>query len=104
MQYVDEFNEYSLKNKLNITLNLTLDLPTTEVDYFKSMVESLLLKRSTKYDMYIYDSSYTMKYGEYLLDLNNRIPDAHIKLFYPDVLSGSCMYKNKLVGIVSEIY
>ena len=83
VQIFDEYNEYSLKNKLNVTVNLTLDIHSLEIDNFESMVESLFMKKKTKYDMYTYDCSYTTKNGEYLLDLNNRISDEHIKLFHP---------------------
>jgi len=96
---IKDFDEYSLKNKLNITVSLTTDKHGTDVDYYESMVESLLKKKNPKYDLYFYDNSFTSEYGEYLLDLNNRISEEHLKLFHPDILSGSCMYKNKLVGI-----
>jgi len=99
VQIIDDFNEYSLNNNLNIIANLILDMQSLEVNYFESMVESLLIRKSTKYDIYIYDNSSTQKYGKYLLDLNNRIPDEHIKLYHPDIIDGTCIYKNKLVGI-----
>jgi len=104
VQNIDDFNEYSLKNKLNITVNLKYDLQGSPLEHFKSMVESLLIKKSPKYDIYFYDNSFTQKYGPYLLDLNGKISEEHIKLYHPDIISGSCMYKNKLVGIVRKTF
>eukprot|EP00833_Pecoramyces_ruminatium_P013528 jgi/Orpsp1_1/1187560/evm.model.d7180000058609.1 len=98
----DEFNNYSIKNNLNITVNVNLmsSLNSTgDVTDFASMIESLLLKKNKKYDLYFYDNFYTSRFGKYLLKLDNYISEEHIAKYNPQVISEACLYKNKLVGL-----
>ncbi|ORY31687.1 hypothetical protein LY90DRAFT_76374 [Neocallimastix californiae] len=64
------------------------------------MIESLL-KKSSKYDLYFYDNAYTQTYGPYLLDLKQYLPKEHIDIYNSELLSQSCEYENKLVGLVN---
>jgi len=95
------FNVYSRENNLNIDLNiniLTPDNSTSAINSYGSTVDSLLKRKSTKYDLYFYYASYTNKYGKHLLDLNEYLPQEYINLFGEEILTCST-HDNKLVGL-----
>ncbi|OUM69935.1 hypothetical protein PIROE2DRAFT_2135 [Piromyces sp. E2] len=99
---VDEFNKYSIKNGLNIKLNLMLLTQaniTFSVTDYGTIVEALLNKNSKKYDIYFYDNVYIDKYGEYLQDLKGLISDDLINKYDPQIFKESCIYKDHIVGI-----
>eukprot|EP00833_Pecoramyces_ruminatium_P000322 jgi/Orpsp1_1/1174354/evm.model.c7180000049786.1 len=98
---VKDFNEYSEKNNLNITLNVNIytSLDMKSFEDFADNVESLLRKKTNKYDIYYFDNAYTIKYGPHLLDLKNYLPEEHIKMFNSEIIEKSCLYEDKLVGL-----
>jgi len=100
---VNEFNLYSKKNNLDISLNLTLfsdENTTYEISDFASTIEYLLKKKSQKYDIYIYDVLYTRKYSKYLIDLNEYLPEEHLNLYRSGDSLKVGVYDNKWVGLV----
>jgi len=113
----DEFNEYSAKNNLNITIELDLlnfDNPSDSYSYFKFLAESSLKKSNNgisnkKFDVYYYSNRYTKLYAPYLLDLNDNLPKEHIEMYNSKVIKETCSYKDKsngiekLVGLVRNI-
>ena len=99
----DAFNEYSMKNNLNITINIDLvkyEKPTDSYAFFKHLIESLLKKQKSTFDIYFYNTKYINIYGTYLLDLYSKLPKENIERFNPKVLHEECTYKNELVGLV----
>ncbi|OUM60635.1 hypothetical protein PIROE2DRAFT_13540, partial [Piromyces sp. E2] len=98
---INDFNEYSEENNLNITININVhtNADYTNFESFANSVESLLLKKTNKYDIYYYDNAYTVKYGPHLLDLKKHLPKEHIEMYNADVLEKTCVYENKLVGL-----
>ena len=115
--FEQDFGKYAEENNLNITIKVELMKfinPSDSYANFKSLVESSLKKsnninndknsnneiHSTKFDIYIYDSKYTNIYGPYLLDLKNNLPEEHIEMYNPKVVSEICTYKDKVVGLV----
>ena len=101
---INYFNDYSIKNNLNITLNLNLLTPknsTVNRDEFFSLIDSFLQKKSNKYDIYFYDNIYTPKFEPYFLDLNKLLPKEHINLYKSIENYESYSYNNKLVGLVN---
>jgi len=101
---INNFNDYSIKNNLNITLNLNLLTPknsTVNRDEFFSLIDSFLQKKSNKYDIYFYDNIYTPKFEPYFLDLNKLLPKEHINLYKSIENYESYSYNNKLVGLVN---
>jgi len=100
---VKDFNNFSKQNNLNITININLlsnkNTTFSMIDY-GTIVDAFLKKN--KYDFYFYDNTYTGRYGKYLQELDDLIPESHISLFDPKVIEGSCTYKKKIVGLVSS--
>ncbi|ORX84270.1 hypothetical protein BCR32DRAFT_266407 [Anaeromyces robustus] len=98
-----DFNDYSIKNGLNITLDLTLftsknsTVLTEKGD--KLTIQSLLATKSKKYDIYLYDITYVYQYGEDLMDLKDYISPDILKLYYSEVFNNTCYDKGRLVGI-----
>eukprot|EP00833_Pecoramyces_ruminatium_P007996 jgi/Orpsp1_1/1182028/evm.model.c7180000079572.2 len=91
--YVNGFNNYAKKNNIDVKVNLNLISNTNftySIDNYNEMVESLLKKKSNKYDIYFYDYSYSFKYCPYLLDLQNGIPKSHIDMYDKHILDLSC--------------
>ncbi|ORX77361.1 periplasmic binding protein-like II [Anaeromyces robustus] len=103
---VDEFNVYAKENNLNITLNLVLFSKanaTSDVKDYETMLESLFFKKSKKYDLIFYDNVYSIRFGPYLLNLNDYIPKDHINMYTEGIASKSCVYKNSLVALPVNI-
>eukprot|EP00833_Pecoramyces_ruminatium_P001529 jgi/Orpsp1_1/1175561/evm.model.c7180000054357.1 len=67
------------------------------------MVESLLIKKKDKYDLFFYDNAFTQKYGNYLLDLNDYLSKEDIEIYDSKLISEICTYENKLVGLPYSI-
>jgi len=101
--YIDSFNEYSKKNNLNIKVKLNL-LSNSNTTFFMNnlgyMVESLLKKKKSKYDIFFYDNTFTSSYGPYLLDMSKYLEKDHIDMYNKQILSQIGYYKDKLVGLV----
>jgi len=105
--YRDKFNEYAKKNNKNISMNLTIISNTNSTYYLGSlgyMIENLLKKETSKYDLFFFDNTYTSDYGPYLLDLTDLIPKEHIDMYDEQIISQIGRYKNKLVALVSLLF
>lgn len=97
---LDLFNQYSVDNKLDITVKLdlyTAENSTSLVTDYESMLDSIV--KSDKYDIYFYDNIYSAKFGKYLLNLKEWLSEEHLNLYTQGVASQSCVYKDKLVGL-----
>jgi len=97
---INDFNEYSAQQNLNITLELTVYRSSNVHDDYASYIESILKKKGNKFDIYFYDNSYTTVYGNYLLNLKNYLDPSHTEIYDPKIISETCIYENKLVGLV----
>jgi len=99
---VKDFNDYSEENNLNITLELEMvDKVNNQFDSYSAYIETVLQKKNNiKYDILIYDNSYTQKYGPHLLDLKDYIKD-DVSMFDDILIKDSCTYKDELVGLVN---
>jgi len=104
---INDFNEYSRNNGLNVTLNLILftkENSTTEVKDYQAQLDSLFSKGSNKYDLIFYDHIYTSKFGPHLLDLNKlNIPKEHLDMYMDGIASRTCVYNNRLVGLPTTV-
>jgi len=100
---VNEFNKYSKENKLDIELDMILFSDqniTYELQEYGSTIDSLLLRKSKKHDIYCFDPLYTIKYSPNLLDLGNELPKEHIDLYSSSDAKKVGVYNNKWVGLV----
>jgi len=102
---LDFFNEYSQENNLNITVKLDL-LTILDMQFslpnFGSYVESLLNKKDKEipYDIFIYDQAYIRKYSSNLLDLKDFLTKEEINRYDPYLISETCVYDDRLIGMV----
>jgi len=95
------FNEYSQKNNLDIELNLNILTPensTTGVLNYVSYIESLLVKKSPKYDIYFYYGSYSNVYSKHFVNLKQFFSDDYINKFSNNIITNS-IFNNSLVGL-----
>jgi len=101
-----DFNEYAEKNNLNIKIDFKVLTPsnsTKSINDFKSVLDAMHHKHSTKYDLIFYKLSSDVKYFDfYFLDLNKWLPEEHIKMYDPEVLSKRCTVNDTLVGLVKQ--
>ncbi|OUM70612.1 hypothetical protein PIROE2DRAFT_1138 [Piromyces sp. E2] len=100
---INAFNVYSKNNNFDINFHITILSPknsTSERSHFEDMIESLLLKQSTKYDIYFYYGLYNKNLGVHFVDLNNYLSKEHIELYDSNILSKLCYNNNRLVGLV----
>jgi len=103
---VSQFNDYSKEKGLNIELNIEVFSPSNSSSFsveFGSVLDHILKKRNKKYDIIFYDSMYFSKYSPHLVDLKEYIPDDQIALFSDKIVSQSCLYEDRLVGLVNSI-
>jgi len=97
---INDFNQYAEENNLDIYLNLKVVKSSSDnFEAYGSMVEQLLKKKSNKYDLYYFDNAYTQKYGQYLYNLRKLLPKEHIDMYHQNLLSYTCKYEDKLVGL-----
>jgi len=101
-EYVDDFNEYSKENKLDI--NLTLKSMTTEnfslsIENSQMMFDNLVRRRKSQYDIYIYDAAWTPKYCSHFIDLSKELGESHIKNFNDSILSELNQCGDKIAGL-----
>jgi len=82
-----EFNQHAIEIDKDIYLNFTLfssENITNTWDSFDSYMDSLLSKKNQKYDVIIYDPVYTRRYSPYFVDLNDWLPQNHLKKYVGD--------------------
>jgi len=104
---IDAFNDYSKAHNLNIEADLKLLSPqnsTTNVDGMASLIAQLLVKNSTKYDIYFDYCGYNAKNGEHFINLYDYLEEDHLNLYKYDYLQYINIYKDKLVGLVNIIF
>ncbi|OUM60151.1 hypothetical protein PIROE2DRAFT_14142 [Piromyces sp. E2] len=102
----NEFNHHSEKNNLKIKFeinSLSSDNSTISTTDYESSIETLLERKTPKYDLYFYDNIYTTKFGPYLLNLNDEIQKEIIDLYKPGIASQICVYNNEWVGLPLNI-
>jgi len=105
--FTREFNEYSKKNDLGITVELEILTPETSssvVENYGTTIDSLLVKKKQKYEIYFYYSAYSKKYGDYLIDLREYLPEEYIKPYDADLLKSTSYSKDgRLVGLPVDV-
>jgi len=104
----NEFNAYAKEKNLNFKLKIDYvkyEKAVESYHYFKSIVEELLKKNKNgnRYDLYFYDNDYKAEYSPYLMDLNYILTEQHINLYDPKIIKDTCIYHNKLIGLVKLI-
>ncbi|OUM63414.1 hypothetical protein PIROE2DRAFT_10075 [Piromyces sp. E2] len=102
---VNQFNEYSRINDLDISLNfevLSDTNSTTDSSSYEETLESYFIKKNTNYDIILYDNISTTRFGPHLLNLKDVVSDELIELYKPGISSKSCVYgEDKWVGLVT---
>ncbi|OUM66485.1 hypothetical protein PIROE2DRAFT_6324 [Piromyces sp. E2] len=84
----NEFNEYSNQNYLNITLKHILFTPensTELLNNYGESVESLMKRKSDKYEIYMFDSIFTYRYKENLINLKINMPQEFLDNYDSDI-------------------
>jgi len=94
---IDVFNNYAKNNNLDI--NLSLFIYNSMTDHC-SIIENLLARKSTKYDLYFYNYVDSAISAKNFVDLRQHLTDDNINVFNSDILSKSCVYDDKLIGLV----
>jgi len=100
---VKDFNNYAKNNDLDINLNLTILTPLNSTIYlnnYNSMIESLMQRQSTKYDIFFYYATYSIEFGEYFINLKDYLDEEHIEYYDSNTLSSICQYEDKIAGLV----
>ncbi|ORY59001.1 periplasmic binding protein-like II [Neocallimastix californiae] len=104
---INSFNKYAEEKNLNITIKLTTLTTfnsTSEINNYGSLVDMFLSKKSDKYDLFFYYASYTKKYGPHFEDLKELLPKEHIDMYDKDIISKSCLYNDKVVGLPISLF
>jgi len=100
IQMVKEFNEY---NKIkNITLELTYLTEVNssyDIDDYGGMINSLLLKKSPKYDIFVYFDYFNELYSPHFINLKEYLDDDFIGTFLPELVERAT-FNNELKALV----
>ncbi|ORX80889.1 hypothetical protein BCR32DRAFT_280131 [Anaeromyces robustus] len=102
VELTNKFNDYAKENNLDIDLKMVLftDQNTTaQKDNFFSSMDTLLNKKSQKYDLVVYDPLYIVEYEKHLLDLKEWLPQEHIQLYNSGNAPKISIHNNKWIGI-----
>jgi len=100
--YVNDFNEYSQKNNLDIHLEFvafTKENSTVTVKGYEDYIQDQLINKSTENDLYFYDNIFTFKFGPHFLPLNNLIPDETFKYYESGIANEISKYNKKWVAL-----
>jgi len=101
---VDNFNQYSKENKLDIELSMELfsvmNTTYTTTSEYGSTIDSLLLRKSKKYDIYCYDPIYIKKYAPHLENLKLHIQKEHMELYSTGNAPKVSIVNDEWVGLV----
>jgi len=101
------FNEYSREKGLGIEVKLKVLTPETaesDRESYSSTIDTLLLKKSNKYDLYFYFSTYTKVYGNHFINLEDYLPKEYSDVFDEIILNKGCSSNGKLLALVIYIY
>jgi len=79
---------------------LTLENSTSKVSNYETTVETLLAKKSTKYDIYFFLSGNTKISGPHFVRLEEWFSEEYIDMFDSEILSTACNYNGHIVGLV----
>jgi len=101
---IKKFNKYSEENNLDISLTLNIGTGPSNATAENEFILKLFKKKSKKYDLYFYDNIYSANYGDNFLDLNEYLPKSHLDIFNNDIISNSCVYNDKLIGLPLQLY
>jgi len=98
----NDFNNYSHRNNLNVTLKMEFfseKNSTRNRNDHSSTIDSLLSRKSTKYDIYIFDPIYLKKLSSHFLDLKQHLPEEYIDSYSLKDIWKICVYEDKWVGL-----
>ncbi|KAL6633006.1 periplasmic binding protein-like II [Neocallimastix californiae] len=96
------FNIYSNKNNLDIKLEMVFfseKNSTRGRSDHSLMLDTLLNRKSVKYDMYIFDPILVKKLSSHFLDLKEWLPNEYIDLYNLNDVWKISVYDNKWVGL-----
>eukprot|EP00833_Pecoramyces_ruminatium_P002588 jgi/Orpsp1_1/1176620/evm.model.c7180000058342.1 len=99
---IDQFNKHSKENNLDIEVKIELFTPanySAEISDYGALIDSILRKKNKKFDLIFYDHAYTTRYGPYLLNLENRLPKDHIKMYESGIGSYICRFSDNWVSL-----
>ncbi|ORX83494.1 L domain-like protein [Anaeromyces robustus] len=102
-KFTSKFNEYSKENNLNIELYLNIFTNFNSTVERDVLLETFIKKNPPKYDIFFFDSRDTSKYGKYLLNLNDLVPEDHVKMYDENILSQIGYCDNHLVSFPVQI-
>ena len=105
---VNNFNEYSKEQDLDIHLEMILFSDhnvTYKLDNYGETIESLLLKKSMKYDIFCFDPLYNNIYDPHLEDIKNLLKkydmENHLNLYNKGEALKTCKVNDKWVALVN---
>eukprot|EP00833_Pecoramyces_ruminatium_P009874 jgi/Orpsp1_1/1183906/evm.model.c7180000087172.2 len=99
---INDFNEYALKNELNIIIDLNLVDDSNfslTVENYEEMLMAIFEKKNTKYDIIFYDNIYTLKFGAHLIELDDILPKDHIDMYLDGIAKQTCIFNEKIVAL-----
>jgi len=102
---INDFNSrYAKEHNLDIDLQLHLFTEansTVGEDFYSSTISTLLNKKTSKYDVFIYDPLFTRRYYPYFVDLKEYLPEELMALYSStEEARQSGFYNGKWVGLV----
>ncbi|ORX57945.1 periplasmic binding protein-like II [Piromyces finnis] len=101
-----DFNRYAKNNNINIRLDLNLITSansTLVANDYGLAVDTLLSKKSDKYDIYFYNNIYTEKLAKHFIDLKKSLPKEHMDMYDSQLNKDICVAGDKWASLPIKI-
>jgi len=100
---IKEFNEYGASKNITLEFTFLTEVNSSyDVNDYGAMINSLLYKRSTKYDIFIYFDIFNEVYAPHFIDLKKHLDDHFISTFLPELIERAT-FNNELKAVPCQV-
>jgi len=102
MEIIRRYNKQNEDNNIDVTINvvpLNENNQTMKIEDYTNTIASLCIKKSTKYDVYIYYDYNIQSIASHLVNFKDYVDDEFINRFPPELINNSKTSEGKIVGI-----
>jgi len=104
-RFIKEFNEYSIKENLDIHLEMTLFSIVNTTEFMRdypATIDYILNRKNKKYDLFVFDPIYTKKYSPFLTVIDDWLPE-YIEWYSEGASEQTSKYKGHWYSLVCNL-
>ncbi|OUM69926.1 hypothetical protein PIROE2DRAFT_2125, partial [Piromyces sp. E2] len=98
-ELITEFNNYSQKNELDITLVKNVYGSITTPESYSETLDYLFSSRSIKYDLFLIDMVDSKRFGRYFADLKKYLPQSILEKYSSGIVKETNIINNVMVTL-----